>query len=164
MVFTVHHLAKRRAPVHTGIVATVPRLKKIVDDDEPASLQNVFDRRAPAPTEVVTLDTGEHGTEILDYADASVADRFRQAVLDFTCALLSPRAATPRRGYATDISTRADRSIMPRRRVPTGGHHSSALLPFGPQRLDPASLVHHERSVPDVACATVLVDDPRLST
>jgi hypothetical protein len=83
MVFTVHHLAKRRAPVHTGIVATVLRLKKIVDDDEPASLQNVFDRRAPAPTEVVTLDTGEHGTEILDYADASVADRFRQAVLDF---------------------------------------------------------------------------------
>jgi pimeloyl-ACP methyl ester carboxylesterase len=52
-------------------------------DDEPASLQNVFDRRAPAPTEVVTLDTGEHGTEILDYADPSVADRFRQAVLDF---------------------------------------------------------------------------------
>ena len=52
-------------------------------DDEPASLQKVFDRRAPAPTEVVTLDTGEHGTEILDYADPSVADRFRQAVLDF---------------------------------------------------------------------------------
>jgi hypothetical protein len=43
----------------------------------------VFDRRAPAPTEVVTLDTGEHGTEILDYADPSVADRFRQAVFDF---------------------------------------------------------------------------------
>jgi pimeloyl-ACP methyl ester carboxylesterase len=52
-------------------------------DDEPASLQKVFDRRPPPPTEVVTLDTGEHGTEILDYADPSVADRFRQAVLDF---------------------------------------------------------------------------------
>lgn len=35
------------------------------------------------PTQVITLDTGEHGTDILAYADVAVADEFREAVLDF---------------------------------------------------------------------------------
>lgn len=43
----------------------------------------VFDRVAPSPKEIVVLVTGEHGTEILAYADPSVADELRQTVLDF---------------------------------------------------------------------------------
>ena len=49
----------------------------------PAISFRVFDETAPELTEVVTLDTGEHGTEILAYADVAVADEFRLAVLDF---------------------------------------------------------------------------------
>ena len=49
----------------------------------PVDLLQVFDETAPEPTDVVTLDTGEHGTDILAYSDVAVADRFRQAVLDF---------------------------------------------------------------------------------
>ena len=52
-------------------------------DDEPGDLQRVFERTAPRPTQVVTLDTGEHGTDILNYAPPPIADEFRQAVLDF---------------------------------------------------------------------------------
>jgi hypothetical protein len=32
---------------------------------------------------VVSLDTSEHGTDILAYADPAVADEFREVVLDF---------------------------------------------------------------------------------
>jgi pimeloyl-ACP methyl ester carboxylesterase len=52
-------------------------------DSEAGDLLQVFDETAPEPTDVVTLDTGEHGTDILAYADVAVADAFRQAVLDF---------------------------------------------------------------------------------
>jgi len=43
----------------------------------------LLDRVAPSPKKIVLLATGEHGTEILDYADPSVADELRQIVLDF---------------------------------------------------------------------------------
>ena len=52
-------------------------------DGEAGDLLRVFEETAPEPKEVVTLDTGEHGTDILAYADVAVADEFRQAVLDF---------------------------------------------------------------------------------
>ena len=42
-----------------------------------------LERDAPEPVEVVSLDTGEHGTDILRFGDPAVADRIRQAVLDF---------------------------------------------------------------------------------
>jgi hypothetical protein len=29
------------------------------------------------------LDTGEHGTDILEFGDPAVADEFRRSVLDF---------------------------------------------------------------------------------
>jgi pimeloyl-ACP methyl ester carboxylesterase len=63
---------------------TVPKLFIAGEfDDEPADLQRVFERKAPEPSEVVTLDTGEHGTDIIDFAPYPIADEFRQAVLDF---------------------------------------------------------------------------------
>ena len=52
-------------------------------DGEAGDLLRVFEETAPEPKEVVTLDTGEHGTDILAYADVAVADESRQAVLDF---------------------------------------------------------------------------------
>jgi esterase/lipase len=52
-------------------------------DQDAAALLSVFDRAAPSPKETVLLATGEHGTEILTYADPSVADELRQTVLDF---------------------------------------------------------------------------------
>jgi hypothetical protein len=42
-----------------------------------------MDRMAPPPKELVLLDTGEHGTDILSYDAPEVTDAFRQAVLDF---------------------------------------------------------------------------------
>src|SRR5215211_3940563 len=63
---------------------TVPKLFIAGEfDDEPADLQRVFERTAPEPTQIVTLDTGEHGTDILDFAPTPIADEFRQAILDF---------------------------------------------------------------------------------
>jgi pimeloyl-ACP methyl ester carboxylesterase len=63
---------------------TVPKLFIAGEfDDEPADLQRVFERKAPERREVVTLDTGEHGTDILDFAPDPIANEFRQAVLDF---------------------------------------------------------------------------------
>jgi len=38
---------------------------------------------APPPTEDNHLDTGEHGTDILEFGDPAVADEFRRSVLDF---------------------------------------------------------------------------------
>jgi len=62
----------------------MPKLYMAGDgDSEAGDLLQVFDETAPEPTDVVTLDTGEHGTDILAYADVAVADAFRQAVLDF---------------------------------------------------------------------------------
>jgi predicted alpha/beta-hydrolase family hydrolase len=52
-------------------------------DEEPADLLEVFEADAPPPIEVVTLDTGEHGTDILAYAPVAVADEFRESVVGF---------------------------------------------------------------------------------
>jgi hypothetical protein len=52
-------------------------------DSEAGDLLQVFEETAPQPAQVVTPDTGEHGTDIVAYADAAVADEFRLAVLDF---------------------------------------------------------------------------------
>jgi pimeloyl-ACP methyl ester carboxylesterase len=62
----------------------VPKLFVAGESDQgAAALLSVFDRAAPPPKEIVLLATGEHGTEILTYADPSVADELRQTVLDF---------------------------------------------------------------------------------
>jgi hypothetical protein len=62
----------------------VPKLFVSGDaDEEPADLLEVFEADAPPPIDVFTLDTGEHGTDILAYAPVAVADEFRQAVVDF---------------------------------------------------------------------------------
>jgi pimeloyl-ACP methyl ester carboxylesterase len=52
-------------------------------DSEAGDLLPVFEETAPEPTQVITLDTGEHGTDILAYEEVAVADEFRQALLDF---------------------------------------------------------------------------------
>jgi pimeloyl-ACP methyl ester carboxylesterase len=52
-------------------------------DAEAGELLRVFEETASEPTQVVTLDTGEHGTDIVAYAEVAVADGFREAVLDF---------------------------------------------------------------------------------
>jgi len=52
-------------------------------DSDAAALRPAVERAAPPPAEVVLLDTGEHGTDILEFADPAVADVFRQSVLDF---------------------------------------------------------------------------------
>jgi pimeloyl-ACP methyl ester carboxylesterase len=51
------------------------------DRDAAALLPELED--APPPRVVVSLDTSEHGTDILAYADPAVADEFREVVLDF---------------------------------------------------------------------------------
>jgi pimeloyl-ACP methyl ester carboxylesterase len=62
----------------------VPKLFVAGESDRDATaLLPVFERAAPSPKKIVLLATGEHGTEILDYADPSVADELRQIVLDF---------------------------------------------------------------------------------
>ncbi|HYU92236.1 MAG TPA: alpha/beta hydrolase [Actinomycetota bacterium] len=62
----------------------VPKLFVAGESDRgAAALLSVFDRAAPPPKKIVLLATGEHGTEILTYADPSVADELRQTVLDF---------------------------------------------------------------------------------
>lgn len=52
-------------------------------DADAAELLTALERAAPPPTRVVVLDTGEHGTDMLAYADPAVADEFRRAILDF---------------------------------------------------------------------------------
>lgn len=52
-------------------------------DEEPADLLAEFEADSPPPAEIVTLDTGEHGTDILAYAPVAVADEFRESVVDF---------------------------------------------------------------------------------
>ena len=62
----------------------VPKLLMSGDaDEEPADLLEVFEADAPPPLEIVRLDTGEHGTDILAYAPVAVADEFREAVVEF---------------------------------------------------------------------------------
>ncbi|HEU4831976.1 MAG TPA: hypothetical protein VFU18_04635 [Actinomycetota bacterium] len=52
-------------------------------DSDAVALRPAVERVAPPPTEVVVLDTGEHGTDILEFGDPAAADEFRQSVLDF---------------------------------------------------------------------------------
>lgn len=52
-------------------------------DSDAAALRPAVERVAPPPTQVVLLDTGEHGTDILEFGDPAVADEFRRSVLDF---------------------------------------------------------------------------------
>lgn len=62
----------------------VPKLFVAGESDRgAAALLSVFDRAAPSPKKIVLLATGEHGTDILRYADPSVTDELRQTVLDF---------------------------------------------------------------------------------
>jgi pimeloyl-ACP methyl ester carboxylesterase len=53
------------------------------DDADLGDVAVEMDRMAPPPKELVLLDTGEHGTDILSYDAPEVTDAFRQAVLDF---------------------------------------------------------------------------------
>jgi len=52
-------------------------------DNDSAPLGHAIERAAPEPFEIVSLDTGEHGTDILRFGDPGVADQVRQTVLDF---------------------------------------------------------------------------------
>lgn len=52
-------------------------------DNDSAPLGHALERVAPEPIEIVSLDTGEHGTDILRFGDPAVADQIRQTVLDF---------------------------------------------------------------------------------
>ena len=52
-------------------------------DNDSAPLEPALERAAPEPVEFVSLDTGEHGTDILRFGDPAVADQIRQTVLDF---------------------------------------------------------------------------------
>jgi dienelactone hydrolase len=62
----------------------VPKLLSAGEfDSDAAELRPAVERAAPPPTQVVLLDTGEHGTDILEFGDPAAADEFRQAVLDF---------------------------------------------------------------------------------
>jgi pimeloyl-ACP methyl ester carboxylesterase len=53
------------------------------DDADLGELATEMHRLAPPPKELALLDTGEHGTDILNYAPSEVTDAFRRAVLDF---------------------------------------------------------------------------------
>ena len=62
----------------------VPKLLVAGEFDSGAvALRPAVERAAPPPTEVVLLDTGEHGTDILEFGDPAVADEFRRSVLVF---------------------------------------------------------------------------------
>ena len=52
-------------------------------DNDSAPLGHALERAAPEPVEFVSLDTGEHGTDILRFGDPVVADQIRRAVLHF---------------------------------------------------------------------------------
>jgi pimeloyl-ACP methyl ester carboxylesterase len=52
-------------------------------DPNSAVIGPAIARAAPEPIEIVPLETGEHGTDILRFGDPVVADRIRQTVLDF---------------------------------------------------------------------------------
>jgi pimeloyl-ACP methyl ester carboxylesterase len=52
-------------------------------DSDAVELRPAVERAASPPKHVVLLDTGEHGTNILEFGDPAVADVFRRSVLDF---------------------------------------------------------------------------------
>jgi hypothetical protein len=52
-------------------------------DDDAAALGGALERAAPGSVEIVSLDTGDHGTDLLRFGDRLVADRLRQTALDF---------------------------------------------------------------------------------
>jgi pimeloyl-ACP methyl ester carboxylesterase len=52
-------------------------------DSDAVELRPEVDRAASPPKHVLLLDTGEHGTNILEFGDPAVADVFRRSVLDF---------------------------------------------------------------------------------
>lgn len=56
-------------------------------DNDSAPLGHALERAAPKPVEIVSLDTGERGTDILRFGDPDVADQLRQTVLDFLAAI-----------------------------------------------------------------------------
>jgi hypothetical protein len=56
-------------------------------DDDFGELARRLSRVAPPPKRLLLLETGEHGTDILAYADPAISDRFRQAVLDLMAML-----------------------------------------------------------------------------
>jgi pimeloyl-ACP methyl ester carboxylesterase len=61
----------------------VPKLLAAGEFDGDAVALPAVERVAPPPTEVVVLDTGEHGTDILEFGDPAAADEFRRSVFDF---------------------------------------------------------------------------------
>jgi hypothetical protein len=61
----------------------VPKLFISGDADEEAAATLEEFESAPPPTEILLLDTGEHGTDILAYAPVAIADEFRESVVDF---------------------------------------------------------------------------------
>ena len=62
----------------------VPKLLATGEFDRgAAALRPAVERAAPPPTQVVLLDTGEHGTDILEFGDPAVADELRRSVLNF---------------------------------------------------------------------------------
>jgi hypothetical protein len=52
-------------------------------DSDAVELRPAVECAASPPKHVVLLDTGEHGTNILEFGDPAVADVFRRSVLDF---------------------------------------------------------------------------------
>jgi pimeloyl-ACP methyl ester carboxylesterase len=56
-------------------------------DGDLAALAGRLSRVALPPKELVILETGEHGTDILAYEEPAIADRFRQAVIDLLAEL-----------------------------------------------------------------------------
>lgn len=56
-------------------------------DSDAVALRPEVERAALPPKDVVLLDTGEHGTDILEFGDPAVADVFRQSILDFLARL-----------------------------------------------------------------------------
>ena len=57
------------------------------DDGDLGELAEEMHRAARAPKELALLDTGEHGTDILNYDSPDITDAFRRAVLDFLAAI-----------------------------------------------------------------------------
>jgi pimeloyl-ACP methyl ester carboxylesterase len=84
------HLVVRRGsvrgrPVTDQVRAVrVPKLLATGEfDSDAVELRPAVERAASPPKHVVLLDTGEHGTNILEFGDPAVADVFRRSVLDF---------------------------------------------------------------------------------
>ncbi len=61
------------------------------DDGEPATATRSIYRHAHEPKDLIVLDTGEHGTDILRYEVPGAANRFRGAVIRFLIRVAPPR-------------------------------------------------------------------------